>query len=220
MFIKSQKNIITLFGTFIIFFFYNNLYSFPKDSTLTIPQIKQNKIVFNFDSRNTSIRKESVTLYGFRIGFQHKINWRLGIGFYHNLSSLEINNVNNKSVDGQKVDVNLLFGYIAPFIEYILLNHKRWEISIPFETGIGGTSANIFDLNRNNFIKNTHKIVFPIETALTGHYKIFPWIGIGYGIGYRQVLSKESITRESLSSGFYIIKIKIFPEPILKKFKK
>ena len=214
--IKKSGYYIKIVAFSVCFLFsINLLYSIPIDSNI-VSTNKHFRIVLNFDSRNTFIRKESVKLYGIRFGFQYESNWRFGVGLYHNLFNLEMNNISNKSVEGKIVDVNMLFGYIAPFSEYVMLNKKKWEIAIPFEVGFGGTSVDVYEPGREILIKKNTHFVFLLETALTGHYKVFPWIGIGSGIGYRQVFTQEITSRDNLSALFYIIKIKIFPASLFK----
>ncbi|MCW5918764.1 MAG: hypothetical protein KIS71_03175, partial [Bacteroidetes bacterium] len=52
------------------------------------------------------------------------------------------------------------------------------------------------------------------EPAITGHYKLIRWVGIGFGVGYRVMLKNNKQLKDNLSSPIYILRLKIFVDEI------
>jgi hypothetical protein len=48
------------------------------------------------------------------------------------------------------------------------------------------------------------------------NYKIVPWLGVGAGIGYRNIWNKSALLQKTFDAPVYIIKIIIYPMAILK----
>jgi hypothetical protein len=51
---------------------------------------------------------------------------------------------------------------------------------------------------------------FLLHTGVSAHYRIFSWLGVGMGLGYRQVLTPDTLVNQAVSGVFASFKLKIF----------
>lgn len=54
------------------------------------------------------------------------------------------------------------------------------------------------------------------ETGVSGDYKLFSWLGIGMGAGYRLMLIDNKAIDENFNSIIYVLKVKLFLSEIYK----
>ena len=117
------------------------------------------KFIFNLDTRGSLVHNIPVQIGGVKVGIQLGKHHRLGVGFYfmglpifgHMIfkpSSYDVNNISHKNVvvknrptqvntieSDQTIILSMVYGSI--FYEYVLLTHKRWELSIPVQLAFG-----------------------------------------------------------------------------------
>ena len=113
----------------------------------------------------------------------------------------------DKIIDGDTA--TLKFNYIAYFVEYVFYKRRRWEFSIPLQIGIGSSRYEYTDQN-SSLIQLDRKTVVLYEPAITGHYKITKWFGVGMGAGFRIMLVNNKALDKKFNSPIYILKAKIF----------
>ena len=213
---KINKMKIKFLALLIIIPFFD---SFSQtDSTFIIPKPK---LVFSFDGRFSFVKNDAVNISGLKLGLDFNNKWRVGIGFYGLLKPASY--VSNAIVKMGGKDDTVSFHsdtklwYGALYAEYVLAHKERWEISIPVQFGIGETkidaspignvSANIqSDINQGDLVKT----VYLLEPSITGYYKVFNWIGVGTGLGYRQLIGADSRLNSIFNNPIFIIKAKIF----------
>jgi hypothetical protein len=188
-----------------------------KDTTLK-HVIKFAKPVFNFDSRYSFINHQQVQISGFKLGVEWIEKFRTGIGFYGLSTTL------NKELEvikdpAERLDGRFRFNYLALYGEYVLLSKRKWEVSFPLQFGLGMMSVETKD-KRGLPRDSDRKPIALTEPSITAHYKIFPWIGIGAGAGYRYMLSSQNKVEHSFDSPIYYIKAKIFVGEIYKSLSK
>ncbi|MCS7073441.1 MAG: hypothetical protein NZ108_03135, partial [Bacteroidia bacterium] len=172
------------------------------------------KFIFYLDNRNSFIRGKEADIVGFRFGVEIE-HWRTGIGFY-GLSTKHFKKITVLSAAGEPelLAARLRFVYVTSFGEYIFFRNRRWEFSAPVSLGLGKVSLETEKDGKIETIRENGIIL--IEPSITGHFKVFSWIGIGAGLGYRQVLLAPSNQYGLFSSPIYILKIKLFFSPIYK----
>ncbi len=166
------------------------------------------KFIFSFDARRSFVNNQNAKLSGFKFGLEFDNRIRLGLGIY-DLSSPFFRSIPYTDSTGEvdTAHTRLKFGYISPYIEYVLFQNDRWEFSIPLQLGAGSIALEAIDSSGLVFDERPLGI---LELSITGHYKVFQWIGIGSGVGYRFAFNKEQVVRKSLSSPVYMIKVKVF----------
>ena len=192
------------------------------------PGRAKTRIIFNFDARNSIIRGEKAYLFGTKLGLEFNDRWRTGLGFYFLAPPKEYTNLPALppgAPAGIEVPVSqrLFFNYFSVFGEYIIYGSKHWELSAPLSIGYGKITDENYSEAGNLLTTRKHHVLV-LEPAVQGHYKVFSWIGIGAGIGYRHVLGTDgglhtkydTRTSRNFDSPVWIAKIKLFPGDILR----
>ncbi len=182
---------------------------------------KRPKLVFSFDGRYSFIKSEAVNISGLKLGLDFRNKFRIGIGVYGLLKPEEYSgnvtrpNGTKKIVIPFNATLNLWYGVI--YGEYVIAHKKRWEISIPIQFGVGQSQIDAEPIRKENIssIKYLNKndqntTVFLIEPSITGYYKVFSWIGVGTGIGYRRMIGADDTMNQNFNNPIYIIKVKLF----------
>ncbi|HIA06213.1 MAG TPA: hypothetical protein EYN71_05855 [Flavobacteriales bacterium] len=183
---------------------------------------KKPRIIFNVEPRKSFIDNSNVTVLGLKIVVEFDKRIRIGGGF-NALTSGHSSNLDKviyaeNGIDTMDIAV-LNFNYWCYFVEYVLICKPRWEISCPIQVGIG--SSHYEYTGENNGLQELQKgAVILLETAVTGHYKIIKWAGIGVGVGYRFMLQNNKGLNQQFNSPIYIFTAKIFLGPIIESFSK
>ena len=147
------------------------------------------KIVLGIGGHNSLVGGEKVRMTGVRLGLEFNHTWRFGIGTnrlnppIHRLGGDEQNPI------FYRID----YGTANIFIEYIVLNNRRWEFSFPLEFGFGGTTISSRTDTNDFFVPDRGVVVRVRQLSAVGYYKVWKWLGIGASIGYRDVTAKSKI---------------------------
>jgi hypothetical protein len=182
---------------------------------------KKIKPFFQFDSYYSFIGNEQADVHGFKAGIEYNQKWRFGAG-YNKIKSdiiewktlpLEERPYSNTNI----VKSQLYLNYYPLLAEYVFYNKDPWQASIPFTIGYGDSYFSYYDINNNKRKIFDHSILIT-ELGVTGQVKIFKWIGLGAGVGYRYLLINNPMIETKVSSPVYSIRIKIFPGAIIKTF--
>ncbi|MFN7013285.1 MAG: hypothetical protein ACK4ON_03335 [Bacteroidia bacterium] len=169
------------------------------------------KFSARFDSINSFVESQNARIFGIKIGWEYNDAIKLGIG-YNRLDSkiakprYEINKVTSVFDTLESV---LKFEYLSPFFEYVFFKTKRWEHAIPVQIGIGNSRYEYVDKTGIVHYENYRPVVL-YEPAMTTQFKIFQWIGLGAGVGYRLILVGNRQINENLNSPIYVLRIKVF----------
>ena len=188
------------------------------DTTETVPLIKTT-FVFSFDARRSAIRNQKAKIGGIKIGLDFKNKIRAGLGFYGWTGPFKDTIIiNEETPDQDTVLAGIAFNYVSPYLEYIIYQNKKVELSMPIQFGFGDVRVDYE--NKNGEIETLiKKSVGVFVVSLTGYYKFFTLLGIGGGEGYRNILTKEKIIKKTFNAPIYIVKIRIFMGPIITMFK-
>lgn len=174
------------------------------------------KFFLGFDTRRSFISNRDVKIFGLRAGLEWNHRVRLGIGLYGLLSPYlrSYERLNDSTGLLDTIAAPLRFGYLSGFAEYVVVNKKRWELSVPLHLGLGSSRFEGFEAETEGGFLLT-------ELSLQAQYKILKWIGLGGGVGYRWLIIPNNKVQEDFNSPIYIFKIKIFMGEIVKAvFKK
>lgn len=87
---------------------------------------------------------------------------------------------------------------------------KRWEVSIPGYLGVGSSRFDVVD-------SLTRQGVGVSEIAVQGHFKVFNWVGIGAGVGYRYLFIPNNRIEENFNNFIYNFKIQVWPGVLYRK---
>jgi hypothetical protein len=181
---------------------------------------KKPKIIFSLEPRKSFIGNSNVTVLGLKIVVEFDKRIRIGGGFnvMTGAHSSNLDKVIYAENGIDTVDVAVLnFNYWCYFVEYVLVSKPKWEISFPVQVGIG--SSHYEYTAENNGLQEVDKGgVMLLEIAITGHYKIVKWAGVGVGAGYRFMLQNNKGVHQQFNSPIYIFNAKIFLGAIIEGF--
>lgn len=195
------------------------------DSTYKAPKKQKDlKFLFGFDSRISWILDSRTRFDGVKIGVEYLGKDRVGIGFYAIKNPIVLRNrpvvidsipvfngfdtVMAPIVD--TLDLFLDYRYTSIFLEHIIVSKKKYEITVPMHLGGGQSNISYFHPSDNKSRSLLHFGFLVTEISITGHYKIFPWIGIGSGIGYRSMVTRDKDVKRAFDAPIIVFKLKLF----------
>lgn len=161
--------------------------------------------LLGFDSRISFISGQRADFTGIRAGIEYD-RFRYGAGVYSMTSSYLKRIV---SPEADTTITQLEFTYLCLFSEFEILEDEKWEVTTPLVFGFGKAGY-------KHDPTTTEGNVYLLEGSVTAQYKFRPWIGIGAGVGYRQLISNQSAVDERLSNVVYTLKSRIFLFQLLK----
>lgn len=146
------------------------------------------KLIGGFDTRNSFIQQNPVTIYGLSLGItiDEKEQFKLGIYTLTPQSArfiMELNSSQNERI----TDAGLYFAGIG--YTRRLLSYKWLELNLPLEAGIGATRLRKTVLRGGQEIElsNDHGFI-PLQAGLQIDIGLHRWFGIGGSAGYRTTL--------------------------------
>lgn len=157
------------------------------------------------ESRYTFIDNELAVINGVRIGaaFRRKLRFGGGVSWLKtDLYETEYYLQDNYTM----VPVNryLRLGYICLYADFVFHKTKRWQLSVPIQTGLG---MSWFQYKDNYNLKSQPKYFLWIyEPGISTQFKIFRWAGIGVDINYRFTLKNNKNIGDHFSSPTYAFK--------------
>jgi hypothetical protein len=161
------------------------------------------KLFFSFDTRRSFFSNSDVKISGIKIGLDFKKTMKFGLGLHWLNTPIYRTFYEPDSLGRPDTVVSQLgFGYLAFSSEYVYYRSKRWEFSTALYLGAGSMQFT----NRPHTIRNFGLL----EPDLNGQYKIFPWLGIGFGGGYRMMMMQDVKLRRSLNNPIYKFGIRLF----------
>lgn len=173
-------------------------------------QVRQShrRVVFQFDQRYSLLNGSIVGINGLKAGIEWRGRLRTGLGVY--LLS-----------DGVPTDValpahlpagtrdELRFRYVAAYGEYVVVGTPRWELSTPTQLGIGRYYAR-YEKPDGAVERTPKQLIYILEPSVAGHVRIFRWIGLGAGGGYRQMLFQANALESELNGPIFFGRVKLF----------
>lgn len=182
--------------------------------TIAPPPKPKVPVVSNFvlqlDNRNERYYDEKGRMNGVRVGVEIFRRVRTGVGIYANNQNYRIN---FPDADPTYYEAARLV-YNTGFIEPIWFRNFRWEFSTPLATGRGAIFIENFDLTTSVPTFQSFDTVMNVrmyDYAVQAQCKIFSWVGIGAGVGYRDLISKEDERfNVPFSRPYFDFRIKIY----------
>jgi hypothetical protein len=165
----------------------SQLINAPRDLPAAFKQTP--KLLIGLDTRRSFVSGRDVKVMGLRVGLEFEKRARVGFGMYTLASEFTRNFVFDDAFGGKDtVEAQLQFAYMNVFFEYVLLTTKHWEVSFPIHLGIGDQSYSKIPFIPNSFLLG--------EAGVWASYKIFPFLGLAGGVGYRQLLATGATIRK------------------------
>jgi hypothetical protein len=164
-------------------------------------------LVAAFDDRNLFLAKPNTKMNGIKLGVELYQRYRFGFTYFFLGKERPLDALFREK---DTVQQQLKLSYWGPFFEYVLYEDFRWELSVPLNVGYGKGRVDTNQIATT--IKGrrlTSDLIFT-SGGLNAHYKVFHWLGLGAGIGYNHVFTKEHSIRKVLNSPYYAIRVKLF----------
>jgi hypothetical protein len=163
------------------------------------------KFTLNLDSRQSFIKNREVSIIGGKAGIQIGKKWRTGLAYYTLYSPLNI-----LYLDGDDtLNLQTRFQYISTYIEYVIFHGERWEISLPLQYGYGFCKFSK-QTKDGSTLKEAPRQMNLGEISINGYYKVWKWIGVDAGLGYRTIFDERALLKRFFDAPIYTIKLKIF----------
>lgn len=154
------------------------------------------KVLLNFDSRRTQVDGEGARFFGLRVGAQRGRDI-IAIGFY-GLSDPFIREDVVRPDAGDTADLQLGISYAGLTYERILYDSRRWQLSVPLQLGLGNVTVDMRD-SADVFRPLARQEVTVVEPGVKGAFKLFFWLYLTAGAGYRQAITKDRDARDIYS---------------------
>jgi len=191
-------------------------------STLTIfsqDNLKKYKFNFQFDNRYSNIRNYKITIFGAKMGIQYKNLTRFGVGASFIVSPVDITGTLQVRIKKKLVNENteekISFWYFSVYNDWIFYKTKHWECFATEQIGYG-KPVYVYQVN-NATVREEDIPLYVNEISGQVNYKIFSWMGLGAGLGYRNIWNGGSEVKDTFNAPIYIARLIIYPESILKK---
>lgn len=163
-------------------------------------------IDLRLESRYSFIENDLADISGIRAGVSFGRKLKFGGG----VSWLKSNIVENEYVPNENniliaTPKYLRLAYFCLYADFVFYKTKRWQVSVPLQTGIGATW---FQYQKGYKLSSTNKrLLLLYEPGISTNFKIFKWFGLGVGVGYRFAIKNNSALSDRLSSPTYAFKI-------------
>ncbi len=174
----------------------------------SLQAVMKNKasIDVRLESRYSFINNDLASITGIRIGaaFRRKLRFGGGISWLEN--NLTRNEVYKDALNNSITNVkHLKLAYICFYADFVFYKTKRWQLSVPIQTGYGLS----WFQNKSGYDLNTQpKYFFMIyEPGISTQFKIFKFLGLGADINYRFALKNNKTMNEQLSNPTYAFKL-------------
>lgn len=165
--------------------------------------------LLNLDNHNTLFFGSSTSIWGVKLGATIVGRYRIGFGGYILPKRLAISPLlDENGLDSVYRKFDMM--YFTTFMEFVPISNFRWELSIPFSLGYGFANIGHRHVGESEYKIAQGKQGFLLHTGVSAHYRIFSWLGVGMGLGYRQVLTPDTLVNQAISGLFASFKLKIF----------
>lgn len=189
----------------IVFFLFSiqNSYAQPGSLTDSLKLVLSSKPTWygGINSRGSFISGKPVNVRSAFVGLNYSNKLRMGLG-YHWMSTDFTKLINNTE---NTLLYELKFNYISLDFAYVFYEKNNWEVSIPVNLGIGRTVYRHPRLPD----KTTSRAIILYEPAMVVEYKLFKYLGVAGGIGFRLMLKNNPLIDEQFNSPIYILRLKI-----------
>lgn len=183
--------------------------------TLRASIARKARFTFKLDTRNSFITNRRAEIFGVKLGVEFDRKLRIGGGVHWLTSKLHKRTYLTSSAGlPDSVDARLSFRYFAYYIEYVFYKTNRWELSIPFQLGLGDSRYR-YDYEGNSFVTG-RKMVVIYEPGISTQYKVLRWLGAGADVGLRVMVVNNKAIKENFNSPMYAFKVLIWYDELYK----
>lgn len=163
----------------------------------------------DLDGKNTFVSGLGIPMKGLEFGicYQNKISYMLA-WYFLGKPVYGTSVLNKGTLQEVKVNTALYIGYASFIAEYQLYRNKRWRILMPCQIGFGQARKEYYDAFTRRQVKRNNML--PVELSITGNYRIWKFVGLSGGLGYRRAFSGKFMKDEDFNGITYSFGVKIW----------
>ncbi|MGI4875411.1 MAG: hypothetical protein ACRYFX_30015 [Janthinobacterium lividum] len=182
------------------------------DSTQRATIFERRRLVVQVDTRFSIINSHFCTINGLKLGLEWRGRIRTGAAFYF-LSSRIPTHLEPPDNAANNADATLRFYNVALYGEYILLENNRWELGANLQTGLGSLRVEYTneDYNRE---RSPRDFIGLVEPSVAAQMRLFSWVSLGAGAGWRQPLFVTPLVRNEISGPIFYLRGKVLLGPM------
>ncbi|MCA8831103.1 hypothetical protein [Hymenobacter pini] len=184
----------------------------PDDSTFV--RQAHRRAVFQFDQRFSILNGKVVGINGLKGGIEWRGRWRAGVGVYR-LSGGVPTRIPQPVEFPAGTHDEVRFRYLAAYGEYVFIGNRRWELSAPLQMGAGSYYTKYY-FPDGGVLRTNKQVLYLVEPSVAAHFRVFRWIGVGAGTGYRQVFASGKQPEDQISGYIFFGRAKLFLGDFLK----
>ncbi len=179
------------------------------------------KFFLTLDRTSSFVGGRAASTNELKFGLEFRKKLKLGIGFGALVSDVvaEKTIVTPQTKIDSLVNAELTLSFLSLNAEYVFYDSKRWQVAMPLSMGFGSSYFSYFEDNGNGNFK-TRRIDEGDAVVMTATgmvtYRIFRWVGVSAGAGYRIALISNDKVQESFNSPVYAVRLRIFLGEIYK----
>lgn len=171
---------------------------------------------FAFESSNSFVGGTSAWITGYKVGITFNGRLSTGYGWYKLVSDI----VENKTIVGLSgndsvVPAQLKMKYKAISLSYVYFKNQKWILSATMQPAWGESYFEYFISAGDREQAFNHKVNM-IEIGSGAAYKVFPWIGLGAGLGYRIMTKNNPSIDYNFNTVNYYLGLRVFIDEIYK----
>lgn len=180
------------------------------DDSIRVAMTKKPKFIVRYDSHGSFITNTPARMSALGAGLRFGNYIRLGLAVnWLNTPIYRTKIVPADSAGTDTVAAKLNYGMVSIYSNIVVARHKKWEFTVPFELGIGGTSYT-YNNNAGQPIEFAKGGIVTIEPMFNAEYKVFRWLGLGAGLGLRLVPIGNRLMKENFNSLLWDANLSIY----------
>lgn len=164
--------------------------------------------VFQVDQRFSLLNGKVVGINGLKGGIEWNGRLRAGLGVYLLSGGVPTDGPLPPDLPPGTRD-ELRFRYVVGYGEYVLIGNPRWEVSVPLQVGMGNFYSR-YQLPDGAVRRSPKDLIYILEPSVASHYRLFQWLGLGAGTGYRQMMFIDDKLEDELSGVIFYGRVKLF----------
>ncbi len=151
---------------------------------------------------------------GIKLGMVQNKRIYYGLGYYI-LNTDVVNDITIKKDDGADtiVPAQLKLRFFTINSEYVFYKNNRLQFGIPINIGYGRSYYKYFK-SKGNKEKTDASGSMLLTIGASGQFKVIPWIGLGFGMGYATTLGTNKYNDRDFGAWIYNFGVKIYFEEI------
>ncbi len=163
-----------------------------------------------FESRNSFIDNQIISISGLRLGVAFQRKMRVGGGVNWLKSDFhEDFYTQNESGKMDTITKHLKLVYLSYYVDFVFYKTKRWQLSVPIQAGTG---FSWWQQKKAYYMNSPEKkyFLFLYEPGITAQFKVLRWFGLGADVAYRFTLKNNKKIGEHLNSPTYSLKVLVW----------